>query len=158
MKKYLKWKRKNTFCLLQLLQQSIFSLFMPPNPISQFSLLCSAQLRSGRPQAEGREGGRTLAVWPEVALAALGCVDDHGAVPKAAVPPQSIGLVCAPVDLFLGIARASAEWEKHRKMSAMWKFVVFPLQITVSDVHGIKMWLVKSAGVRHPPSLWLLAC
>lgn len=57
----------------------------------------------------GGVGGPTLAVWPKVALAALGCVDDHGAVPTAAVPPQPVGLVRAPVDPFLAIARASAE-------------------------------------------------
>lgn len=130
-----------------------FLSLCPLSQLSQFGLL-----NSGRPQAEGREGGPTLAVWPEVALAALGCVDDHGAVPKAAIPPQSMGLVCAPLDLFLGITRANAEWEKHMKMSAMWKFLVFPLQTTVSDVHRIKTWLVKSAGMRPPPSLWFLAC
>lgn len=50
-----------------------------------------------------------MAVWPEVALAALGRVDDHGAVPSAAVPPQPVGLVRAPLDPVLGIARAGAE-------------------------------------------------
>lgn len=69
-------------------------------------------------------GGPTLAVWPEVALAAFSCVDDHGAVPTAAIPPQAIGLVRAPVDPFLGIVCASAErWEKHRNVSAVWRFV-----------------------------------
>lgn len=63
-------------------------------------------------EATGRRWGGgipTLAVWPKVALAALGRVDDHGAVPTAAVPPQPIGLVRAPVDPFLGIACASTE-------------------------------------------------
>lgn len=58
-----------------------------------------------------------MAVWPKVALAALGRVDDHGAVATAAVPPQPIGLVRAPVDPFLGITRASAEtgWGKNTR-------------------------------------------
>lgn len=58
-------------------------------------------LGKGRAQ-DGRVGGNpTLAVWPEVALAALGYVDDHGAVPAAAVPPQPVGLVGARLDPFL---------------------------------------------------------
>lgn len=77
----------------------------------------------------GGVGGPTLAVWPKVALAALGCVDDHGAVPAAAVPPQPVGLVRAPVDPFLAVARASAGGlGKDRKMSAMGRFgFFFPL-------------------------------
>lgn len=42
-----------------------------------------------------------MAVWPEVALAALGCVDEHGAVPAAPVPSQPVGLIRASVDPFL---------------------------------------------------------
>lgn len=54
-------------------------------------------------------GSPTLAVWPKVALAALGYVDDHGAVPTATIPPQPIGLVGAPVDSFLRVTCASAD-------------------------------------------------
>lgn len=60
-------------------------------------------------------GGPTLAVWPEVALAALGCVDEHGAVPAAPVPPQPVRLVCASVDPFLGITCGSAERGKTQE-------------------------------------------
>lgn len=53
------------------------------------------------------EGAPTLAVWPKVALAALGCVDDHGAGTTAAVPVQPVGLVHAPVGPFLGVSAES---------------------------------------------------
>lgn len=74
---------------------------MPPIP--------ALTVQPARRYVAGGRGGPTLAVWPKVALAALDRVDDHGAVPTAAVPLQPIGLVCAPVDPFLGITCASAE-------------------------------------------------
>lgn len=86
---------------------------MPLCQLPQFSLLGATQPCSGRPQIGRGEGGPTLAVWPKVALAALGCVDDHGAVPTAAIPPQPIGPVRAPVDPFLGVACAGVEEGKN---------------------------------------------
>lgn len=87
----------------------------PLSQISQFFLLGATQLYwgGGRGGAQaGHVGGSpTLAVWPEVALAALGYVDDHGAVPTATIPPQPIGLVGAPVDSFLRVTCASADRE-----------------------------------------------
>jgi len=58
-----------------------WSLPVPPAPGLAAQPLDAAQLGSGR------SGRPTLAVWPKVTLAALGRVDDHGAVPAAAVPP-----------------------------------------------------------------------
>lgn len=64
----------------------------------------TAVLEKGRAQGGHVGGNPTLAVWPEVALAALGYVDDHGAVPTATIPLQPIGLVGAPLDSFLCVS------------------------------------------------------
>lgn len=69
----------------------------------------TAVLGKGRAQDGHVRGNPTLAVWPEVAPAALGYVDDHGAVPTATIPPKPIGLVGAPVDSFLCVTCASTE-------------------------------------------------
>lgn len=88
-----------------------------------------AVLGKGRAQNGHVGGNPTLAVWPEVALAALGNVHDHGAVPTAAIPSQPIGLVGAPVNPFLHVTCVSTErgGGEHRKMSAVCLgFFVFP--------------------------------
>lgn len=97
--------------------------------LPQVSLLGTTHLFLGSLLASDREGSPTLTVWPKVALAALGGVDDHGAVPTAAVPLQPVGLIGAPVDPFLGVVCAGADRraEKTQEDECCVEVCLFPL-------------------------------